>query len=205
MTVFYRKISRRETLKWVAAAIAATALPIQGLAGTAKIGSDPDLINPVIPWDRIMTARQKAITAALADHILPPEGDHPAPSELGIEEFVDEWISAPYDDQSADCKLILGGLDRLETAARGSGCEGFLECAPEVQVQLLKEVASGKNHADDRECFERLRYLVVGAYYTTPEGFKDIGYIGNVALASYPAPSQEILEILERELKELGL
>ena len=53
--------------------------------------------------------------------------------------------------------------------------------------------------------FRRLRQLTIGGYYTTKPGFKDIGYIGNVAMKSYPGPSDEVKAVLERELKKLGL
>ena len=53
--------------------------------------------------------------------------------------------------------------------------------------------------------FKRIRALTVGAYYTTEAGFKDIGYIGNVARASDPGPSEAVKAVVERELKKLGL
>ena len=53
--------------------------------------------------------------------------------------------------------------------------------------------------------FRRFRYLVIGAYYTTEAGFKDIGYIGNVSRPSDPGPSDEVKAVLERELAKLGL
>ena len=40
---------------------------------------------------------------------------------------------------------------------------------------------------------------------TTPAGFKDIGYIGNVARTRDPGPSDEVKAHLDRELKKLGL
>jgi hypothetical protein len=40
---------------------------------------------------------------------------------------------------------------------------------------------------------------------TTPEGFKDIGYIGNVPQPSYPPPTQQEISILEKELQKLGI
>jgi hypothetical protein len=53
--------------------------------------------------------------------------------------------------------------------------------------------------------FISFRKLTIGAYYTTKEGFKDIGYIGNVARVSDPGPSEAVKAALERELKKLGL
>jgi len=46
--------------------------------------------------------------------------------------------------------------------------------------------------------FAKFRDLTAGGFYTTPEGMKDIGYVGNVALASFDGPPPEAL-------KKLGL
>ena len=53
--------------------------------------------------------------------------------------------------------------------------------------------------------FKRFRYLVVGAYYTTEQGFKDIGYIGNESRSSDPGPSVEVKAALEQAFAKLGL
>ena len=36
----------------------------------------------------------------------------------------------------------------------------------------------------------------MGAYYSTQEGWKAIGYIGNVPTATFDGPSQEVLDKL---------
>ena len=41
--------------------------------------------------------------------------------------------------------------------------------------------------------FSRFRSLAAGAYYGTPEGWKAIGYIGNIPLPSFDGPPPEVL------------
>ena len=53
--------------------------------------------------------------------------------------------------------------------------------------------------------FRRLRSLVIGGYYTTAPGMKDIGYIGNVVRASDPGPSPEVKAALDAAFKTLRL
>ena len=53
--------------------------------------------------------------------------------------------------------------------------------------------------------WKKFRSLTIGAYYTTEAGFKDIGYIGNVARTVDPGPSAEVKAVLEAQLKKLGL
>lgn len=51
---------------------------------------------------------------------------------------------------------------------------------------------------DGAKFFDRFRDLVATGYYTTAEGMKDIGYIGNVPTKTFEGPSEELL-------KKLGL
>jgi len=52
--------------------------------------------------------------------------------------------------------------------------------------------------------FSRLRRLVFGGYFTSPEGVEDIGYIGNVPIAGdYPGPTDEAMEHLNRVIADL--
>ena len=44
--------------------------------------------------------------------------------------------------------------------------------------------------------FKRFRDLTAGGYYTTPEGMKDVGYVGNVALEKFEGPPPEVLQKL---------
>jgi Gluconate 2-dehydrogenase subunit 3 len=44
--------------------------------------------------------------------------------------------------------------------------------------------------------FARYRDLTVGAFYSTPPGWKDIGYIGNVPLTKFEGPPAELLQKL---------
>ena len=44
--------------------------------------------------------------------------------------------------------------------------------------------------------FDRVRDLTAGAFYTTSEGWKDIGYMGNVALPEFKGPQPDVLQKL---------
>jgi hypothetical protein len=199
-----RTLSRRTTLRWIAASPLASALPhwsrlnaaapiARGSAGLGY-GTDPDLRHPTVPWPLLMSSRELQATAALADLILPPTESAPAPSAIGVQHFINEWVSAPYPDQLQDRRLIFEGLERLNH-------ENFLEVDDRTRAVVLAALAAEQSSPS----FERLRFLVVGAYYTTPEGWKDIGYIGNVPLASYPPITAEERARLDSELAKLGL
>ncbi len=44
--------------------------------------------------------------------------------------------------------------------------------------------------------FKRFRDLTAGGFYATPEGMKDIGYVGNTPLATFAGPPPEVLRKL---------
>lgn len=215
MNVWYTaKISRRTTLRWLTAVMAASTISPHPFAYSAAqegktskgYGADPDLLNPTVPWQRTFSPQQLQLTAVLADLILPASETAPAPSALGIPEFVDEWVSAPYPEQMADRAMILSGFERLEAQARRRYSEGFLQIT-DAQRRAIVDTLVSPDMAmkPDGIFFYRFRFIVVGAYYTTAEGFKDIGYIGNVPLAAYPGVTDAERSILETELKKLGI
>ena len=54
----------------------------------------------------------------------------------------------------------------------------------------------GPEFATASQFFKKFRDLTAGGYYTTPEGMKDIGYVGNVPLATFDGPPPEVLRKL---------
>ena len=198
---YVSKIDRRTALTWIGVVGAATAAasagvvvygPKTGGASQAKgYGTDPKLNPPVkAPWPRLMSHDQLQTAAILADYILPATATAPSASSLGVPDFVDEWVSAPYPDQVKDRPLILDGLGLLgREVLKGDA------------AQRAKALAA----LPGSDFFKRFRALTIGAYYTTEAGFKDIGYIGNVARAADPGPSAEVKAVLEREFQKLGL
>jgi hypothetical protein len=221
---YVSRIDRRTALSWLgaaaasiggvgvapeqAAATAAGQVPVLQVPVPGGYGTDPNLKHPTIPWPRLFTAAQLQAVALLCDFILPASADAPSARAVGVPDFIDEWISAPYPEQLADRPVILGGLTWLEAEARrrhGADLMGLAAADRADLFRALKSTPSDAGMAAPHAFFRRLRALIIGAYYTTKPGFKDIGYIGNVAMASYPGPSDEVKAVLARELKKLGL
>jgi hypothetical protein len=211
------KIDRRTALTWVGVVGAALAVGTGvvvygpktggGKAVAAKgYGTDPKLNPPEkAPWPRIMTQGQLQASAHLADFVLPASGAAPSASALGVPDFIDEWVSAPYPDQVKDRPVILDGLKWLEDEARGRYRTGFNDLTSEQRKIVLSLLAPFPATSPQGHFFRRIRSLTISAYYTTPAGFRDIGYIGNVARAADPGPSDAVKAHVEGELKKLGL
>ena len=210
---YVSKIDRRTALAWVGvvgvalgggAGVVVYGARTGGPQAAKGYGTDPKLAKPEpAPWPRIMTPVQLQVAAVLGDFVLPASGAAPAASALGVPDFLNEWVSAPYPDQIKDRAIILDGLEALRLRARNEQGADFPALSAGHRLALMQRLTAAKG--DERAFFRRFRSLVVGAYYTTEVGFKDIGYIGNVARAKDPGPSDEVKVHLERELAKLGL
>src|SRR4051812_21201926 len=117
-------VDRRTAIQWMVAASAALRAPTIAFADdvaksiAAKCyGKDPDLVKNYAPgdlWPLTFTAAQRKLASVLSDMIIPAEADQPAPSALGVIDFIDEWISAPYPDSARDRTIVLDGFAWLD-------------------------------------------------------------------------------------------
>jgi hypothetical protein len=200
-------IARREALKLVVAGAAAA--PLAGFgsesepaARPVRPGTDPDLVNPVVPWDLILTDPELKTVAALCDVILPEEDVSPAASAAGVPEFINEWVSAPYPDQQRDRQTIRGGLVwlNIESGKRFGLAFHALEKSRQKAIcdDIHHEPDAAPEFRQAATFFDRFRWLTLCGYYTTDEGRRDVGYIGNVPLDEFPGATPE-------QLRHLGL
>lgn len=212
------QIDRRQALKWIGAAAAAAATyphaSAQGRlqrqagapAGTVgnRIGWDPVLNKNYAPgdlWALTLTPKQRKAAASLTDLILPPDnpGDK-LPSQLGVQEFIDEWISSPYDETAKDRPVIIEGLDWIDAEAQRRFQKDFADLAEPQKCAIADDIcgktAVKKEFKSAQNFFNRFRYLAASGYYTTPQGWKDIGYTGNVPTLNFDGPTPEALKHL---------
>lgn len=165
--------------------------------------SDPDLVAPTVPWERSLTGDELESLAALCDVILPADERSPSASQLGAHDFIDEWVSAPYEASQRDAVLIRGGLVWLdrEAADRFGGDDAtgprFRELSKEEKHALcddicyLPEAPAGYESA--ARFFDRVRYLTSTAFWTTTEGMLDLQYVGNAPRIVWELPPPEVL------------
>jgi len=192
-------LSRREALRRIlaATALAGTIGSLRGFAAppATGIGFDPNLLKKEIPWPRLLTDAEKRTATAFADILLPADQYGPAASALGIPDFIDEWVSAPYDQQVKERGTIREGLAWLDTESKGRCGKAFDAAPAEVQMAIVKEMAEDGSAAKKKahSFFTLFRDRAAGGYFTTPEGWKAIGYTGNLPMAEFPGPTPEAL------------
>lgn len=221
------KTDRRTTLKWMLAGIgsapliaacggadgptaSATLLGTPAPVSGTPYGSDPDLLSASVTWPRTMTAAQLNLVAALSDVIMPEAEDIPAGSALGVPDFIDEWVSSPYEQTQDDRTACFELFEWLEAEAREAGADSFVSAPLETKTTLLDRIAWSESVEPgletQAESFGRFRTLAVSAYFASEQGSAWLGYIGNQpAMGDYAGPSAEALEHLEQALVPLGL
>jgi hypothetical protein len=203
------RMDRRLAIKWMLAAGAGAMLadPMSlmaqpGAPATAPggYGTDPDLTKPYKAgdyWPLTLTQAELATASALCDVIVPAEGQVPSASAVGVPGFIDEWISAPYPNFAKDKKTIVDGLAWVEAESRRRFGTGFADAPGPRQVELCEaiapEAAAGSPLEAPSKFFRRFRNLTTAGFFTTPAGMKDLGYVGNVPLATFDGPPADLV------------
>lgn len=176
-----------------------------------KYGQDPILTSPSAPWPRTLTSAQLDQVALLSDIICPADERGPAATAVGVPDVIDEWVSAPYSSQQRDRALIINGLQWLDDEAMQRFSATFVGSNSAQQIEIIEDIAyQSQEEIPEFEhavrFFARLRRLVFGGYFTSPEGVADIGYIGNVPLVGdYPGPTDEAMVHLNQVIAALNL
>jgi hypothetical protein len=208
-------MDRRTSIKWVLAAsaswpllrarsafaaAAAGADPTPALKG---YGTDPDLLKTYRPgevWPLTLSEPQRQLAAILADLIIPADEHSGSASSVGVVDFIDEWVSAPYPDCQRDRPIVLAGFNWLETEAARRFGKGFAALDAGQQTTLCDEICDASRVAPERReaarFFALYRDLTAAGFYSTPAGRKDLGYIGNVPLKKFEGPPPELLRKL---------
>ena len=204
------RMDRRSAIKWMLTAAASVAImdraavAAEGAATSAVgYGTDPDLTKIYKSgdvWALSFNAQQRKTATALCDVIIPADDKSPAASKVGVPDFIDEWISAPYPGHSDDKTTVLEGLKWIDAEAQKRFDRHFSALSVQQQHAICDDIcAYGKAKPAFKQAaqfFRKFRDLAAGGFYSTPEGMKDIGYVGNVPTATFAGPTPEALKHL---------
>ena len=210
-----RPMDRRHALKIMALTAAAptlsgcasvddTAVPVDAPSPTsnplaAGTASDPDLLAPTVAWERELTGDELESLASLCDVILPADERSPAASDVGAHDFIDEWVSAPYEGCEEDLITVRGGLVWLdrEASARFGSALRFRDLSAAQQHEICDDICfedeAAEGYAAAARFFDKVRDLTSTAFWTTTEGMEDLQYVGNVPLPRWDPPPPEVL------------
>ncbi len=207
-------MDRRHALKVLGAAAALPSLAptdgdkapdpaaTQGPAWTGPAGtpSDPNLVTPRVWWPRKLLDGELVTLAALCDTIIPADGHSPSASAVGVPGYIDEWASAPYDDNRESLVKLRGGLAWLNTESERRFGRPFARLGESERNQIADDVCyepkAKPEFKGPAQFFDMVRDLTATGFYTTHEGMKDLKYIGNVPLQRWDGPPPEVLKHL---------
>ena len=202
---------RRTTIKWMLSVAATMPLlhqrtwsqEITAQPAARGYGTDPDLTKLYRPgdvWPLTLSAAERRTAQALCNVILPDDVRSPDATSVGAVDFIDEWVSAPYPHQLQDRPVVLEGLAWMDAEALLRFEKYFAELDESQQHAICDDICYEPNakpkFARAGAFFARYRDLTVGAFYSTPTGWKDIGYIGNVPLTKFEGPPADLLQKL---------
>jgi hypothetical protein len=204
------RMDRRSVIKWMLTAAAAVAVMDRNVGAAdgatspgVGYGTDPDLVKIYKPgdvWALTFTASQRRAVTALCDSIIPADDKSPAASKVGVPDFIDEWISAPYPGHDADKRTVVEGLAWLDAESQKRFGNDFADLVLKQKNAICDDICSfGKATPEFKKAaqfFRKFRDLTAGGFYSTPEGMKDIGYVGNVPTAKFDGPTPEALKHL---------
>jgi hypothetical protein len=163
---------------------------------------DPDFMQPLkFPWEGLLSAEELATTQALADLILPKDETSPAASEVGVPDFINEWVSADYPAHQEDRETLRGGLGWLNTESFKRFSKRFEELGVAQQSQIADDICGAAaikaEHHVGAVFFRRFRQLCLSGYYSHSQTWKSLGYVGNISLGGpYPGVLPEVIEKL---------
>lgn len=150
---------------------------------------------------KALNAHEYATLQKMSDLIVPADDRSPGALAANAADFID-FLCAATDDMK---RIYTGGLAWLddEMKRRYDGRD-FLHAAPAQQREMLDLIAFRENRDKDPsivpgiQFFSWARNMVVDAYYTSPIGYKELGYMGNSAMSHFSVPQEAIDYAIKR-------
>jgi gluconate 2-dehydrogenase gamma chain len=147
---------------------------------------------------KYLNAHEYATLRKLSDLIIPADANSKGALDAGAAEFIDFLCSR--NDQMA--QTYTGGLAWIDDEMQRRYQQSFLSASRDQQTALLDEISYRKNarpaNAAGVKFFSWCRGMVIDAYYTSPVGIADIGYMGNQVLGSFSVPDEALQYALKR-------
>ena len=129
-----------------------------------------------------LSAQQMASLEPLAETMVPGSG------AAQVSPFIDLLLSV---DSKQNQRDFISALEAIDAEAHGALGAGFSKISPEQRVQALKRISemspsADRNQPSLRDHFENVKEWIVGAYYSSEMGMRELGWTGNRIFETYP-------------------
>ena len=194
-------MDRRESLKLLALALAATTPGTLTAAGCRWTASDAERAAREAEAARsrgdfspqFFTDKEYETVRILADMIIPADDRSGSATDVGVPEFMDFIVTDMPDMQDP----MRQGLAWLDAWCRERFGASFAACSDAQRVELVDAIAWPEDAdpalQDGVNFFNFFRDLTASGFWTTEAGMADLGYMGNVFVSEWTgAPKSEI-------------
>ena len=191
------EISRRSILQTIALSAPLGGLTLEAAQHVHKAAAAEKTTTGAYK-PKAFNAHEYKTLEKLADFIIPVDEKSPGAVASGACEFID-LLSSQNPQLLA---IYTGGIAWLDRDMQRRYSSDFLGAKTEQQTAELDLISYRKNESPETgpgiHFFDWARRMVVDAYYTSPVGIKDIGYMGNSAMSKFTVPQEAIDYALKR-------
>jgi len=197
-------VSRRELLKTIGSSMILTTAgvgvlpPVLAQHVHSAVMEIKSLDGGVNYQPKYLSKHEFATMRRLSDLIIPADERSKGAIDSGAAEYIDFLCSRS--PEFAD--IFTGGLGWLDGAMQTRYQTTFVDARPQQQTAMLDLIAYRKNESPELgpgiAFFRWARNVVVDAYYTSPVGIAEIGYMGNSAVSQFSVPKEALEYALKR-------
>lgn len=184
-------LSRRDMVKWLAAAPTLGAISwssAQAERAAGHLRSLEELSTPAPYARQFYSAHEWATVVILVDYVIPRDERSGSATGAKVPEFMD-FIMHDADTSEGTRTAMRGGLAWLDLASERRSGKPFVAASDVERRSLLDEIAWPKRASPEVSqgvaFFNRFRDLTATGFFSSAIGWKDLGYMGNVAVAEW--------------------
>ncbi|MEJ2008583.1 MAG: gluconate 2-dehydrogenase subunit 3 family protein [Acidobacteriota bacterium] len=177
------RFERRDILKLMTTMPAAALVSLSPLASEVAQAAPQQSAaqsNPKTYQPKVFTPHEWRTLRILSDLILPADDRSGSATQVGVPEFIDDWVNVKQGNLLDE---IRGGLTWLDMESNRLFKYDFAECSTVRQKQILDRIAypekAAPTDAGAVAFFNTLRDLMISGFFTSRMGIRDLPYIGN--------------------------
>jgi Gluconate 2-dehydrogenase subunit 3 len=196
-------IKRRDMLKAFSVVPAAALVPLGIAEAAPQKTSENATVEAAAGYQRkVFNDHEWETVRVLCDLIIPADERSSSATQAGVPEFMDDWLGFKGGRLKTE---ILGGLAWLDMECNRKFSQDFVGCNAAQKKKILDRIAYPNTAAPEDlnyvAFFNHLRDLVVGGFFSSKEGVKDLPYLGNKVVAEWKGCPPNVLAQIEENLK----
>jgi hypothetical protein len=189
-------MGRREWLAGVAAAALAGQVEAQSAQHVHEAAAEEAKSGGGVYQPKALTPHEFATLKTLCEIIVP------GASKGGAAEFID-LLSSQNPEMMA---IYTGGLAWLDEKMKREAGADFIGANDAQRTALLDRIAYRRNDSPELapgiRFFAWARRMTVDAYYTSPAGIQEVGFMGNKWQTEFKVPQEAVEYAVKRSLME---